>query len=582
MRSSKYRFKEYTFSQLKDSVSIPQFQRSLVWKKEQKEKFIDSALDGNPFGVLLLHDDIISKKLIIIDGLQRFTTLRSFYEDPFQYRSITCDDHPELKKVVEIILVEYTDSTTEHVNKQIDEIILEVIKNNKDQLHRNSIFEDNVLKNIEKIYPLLENTQSGYQIYRHLVAFWTKFKDEISIEYLNVPAIIFDGDTSELPEIFQKLNTGGTKLTKYEVFSSSWNSILLHNVSAKIAKEVERKYQALIDKTELSIENYVEGEIEAKRSVTLYEYAYAIGKIITKNSDQLMGKTSVKYDNTESIGFSALTTFLGLHLKDVKDLNIYINEKTKSSNLSKFTSTIETCFSEVEKILSPFIMNCTKYIESQVLSIVYTWFRIHYTLDIHTLEVTDNSVIKDYENRFVQHMPYRFLFDILRNYWAGSGDGKLFDVVTSDLENNRYLTPVNRDMMELQLMDWVANQSKKPSKTISADTKLVMSFILSSYQDNFYKQESIATYVIPKDYIPKSNNNVPMGHIGNVFFLDKEYSEYKNSFLFNTKVPIKHYYFYPQLNELPLDLKNITYEEYISFIERRAKTLIIDLIEQMY
>lgn len=582
MRSSKYRFKEYTFSQLKDTVSIPQFQRSLVWKREQKEKFIDSALEGNPFGVLLLHDDIKSKKLIIIDGLQRFTTLRSFYEDPFQYRSISCEDHEELQKVVEIISTEYSDSSKEHLYNQLDEIILIAVKENKDQLHRNSVFEDSVLKSIEKIYPLLANTQESYQIYRLLVSFWTKFKDEISIEYLNVPSIIFDGDTSELPEIFLKLNTGGTKLTKYEVFSSSWNSILLQNVNLKIAKEVEKKYQALIEKTELSIENYVEGEIETKRAVTLYEYAYAIGKIITKNSDQLMGKTSVKYDNTESIGFSALATFLGLHLKDVKELNKYINEKTKSSNLSRFTSTIESCFTDVEKILSPYIMNFTKYIESQVLSIVYTWFKIHYTIDVNTLEIKDNLETKEYQNKFNKFMPYRFLFDILRNYWAGSGDGKLYEVITSDLDNNRYILPVNNEMMELQLFDWVETQLNKPSKTISSDTKLVMSFILSSYQNSEYSQNFIPTYIVPKDNIPKSNNNVPVGHIGNVYFLLKEYTDYKNSYLFNTKVPIENFYFYPKANEIAKDLKNIEYDEYIRFIEVRAKNLVKELISNMY
>ena len=89
----------------------------------------------------------------------------------------------------------------------------------------------------------MKNTQEAHLIYKNISRFWTHYKDEISIAYLNIPAIIFDGETSELPEIFQMLNTGGTKLTKYEVFSSSWSNVLLSNVSSKIAKEVEKKYK---------------------------------------------------------------------------------------------------------------------------------------------------------------------------------------------------------------------------------------------------------------------------------------------------------------------------------------------------
>ena len=37
-----------------------------------------------------------------------------------------------------------------------------------------------------------------------------------------------------------------------------------------------------MEDTDLIIENYIEGEIENSKIVSLYEYAYGIGKIITK------------------------------------------------------------------------------------------------------------------------------------------------------------------------------------------------------------------------------------------------------------------------------------------------------------
>lgn len=55
---TKYRFKDYTFGQLKNDIIMPDFQRSLVWSKEQKKEFIQNAIEGNPFGILLLYDDL--------------------------------------------------------------------------------------------------------------------------------------------------------------------------------------------------------------------------------------------------------------------------------------------------------------------------------------------------------------------------------------------------------------------------------------------------------------------------------------------------------------------------------------------
>lgn len=581
MRNSKYRFKEYTFSQLKDSVALPQFQRSLVWKKEQKEKFIDSALSGNPFGVLLLHDDIVSKKLIIIDGLQRYSTLKSFYDDPFKYRTIKSNEHEDLIKVVQRINSVYDSSSEEFLFEQLDDLIAKTIKNIKFELERDTLFEDKLLNSITDIYPGLKNTQEAHLIYKNISRFWTHYKDEISIAYLNIPAIIFDGETSELPEIFQMLNTGGTKLTKYEVFSSSWSHVLLSNVSSKIAKEVEKKYKKLMEDTDLIIENYVEGEIENSKKVSLYEYAYGVGKIITKNSDKLMGSKTVKYDTTESIGFSALITFLGIHLKDLETLKVYINDKTKSNNLTKFTSIIESCFTDVENILVPYISDFTKYIESQVLSIVYTWFKIHYNVNIHTLEVTEKEHFIQNEELFKKNMPYRFLMDILRNFWAGSGDSKLYEVVTSDLEVNRYLTPINKDSLEVQLLDWNESQLQKPSKTISADTKLVMSFVLKPFFESDFQEPLIPQFVVPKDLVPKTNNILPAGHLGNTYFLEKGLRDFKSVYLFDKKINIQDYYFYPEKHEIAENILDIQYEEYMSFIHERSKKLIKHLLDNI-
>lgn len=57
----------------------PQFQRNFVWSHKQASKFIESILLGLPIPGVFLYRDEDDQKLLIIDGLQRLTTLHSFY-----------------------------------------------------------------------------------------------------------------------------------------------------------------------------------------------------------------------------------------------------------------------------------------------------------------------------------------------------------------------------------------------------------------------------------------------------------------------------------------------------------------------
>ena len=58
----------------------PDFQRKLVWKKSQKSRFIESILLNYPTPPIYLNETKDSK-WIVIDGLQRSTTLQSFFQN---------------------------------------------------------------------------------------------------------------------------------------------------------------------------------------------------------------------------------------------------------------------------------------------------------------------------------------------------------------------------------------------------------------------------------------------------------------------------------------------------------------------
>jgi hypothetical protein len=61
----------------KKFILDPDFQRNLVWKQEQKSRFIESILLNFPIPPVYLNENI-EGKYIVIDGRQRISTLIEF------------------------------------------------------------------------------------------------------------------------------------------------------------------------------------------------------------------------------------------------------------------------------------------------------------------------------------------------------------------------------------------------------------------------------------------------------------------------------------------------------------------------
>lgn len=64
-------------------VLNPDFQRNVVWKEEQKSKFIESVLMDLPLPPIYLKKDADDVHYIIVDGLQRTSTLKAYLHGDF-------------------------------------------------------------------------------------------------------------------------------------------------------------------------------------------------------------------------------------------------------------------------------------------------------------------------------------------------------------------------------------------------------------------------------------------------------------------------------------------------------------------
>ncbi|GGE86535.1 DUF262 domain-containing protein [Mycetocola zhadangensis] len=115
------------------------FQRGVVWRPAQKQKFIESLLLGFPVpGIFLVEQP--GKKYLVLDGQQRLTTLAAFYGDKFRLDSV--DDK----------FVDKTYSTlADDVQRMLDDTFIQAI----------IIRTPTSVDEYESVYQIFERLNSG-------------------------------------------------------------------------------------------------------------------------------------------------------------------------------------------------------------------------------------------------------------------------------------------------------------------------------------------------------------------------------------------------------------------------------------
>lgn len=150
------------------AIYIPDFQRGYVWTHKQASTFIESLLIGLPIPSIFLAKEQESSRLLVIDGQQRLKTLQYFYDGYF----------PEGDKQRKFELK---------------------LKDNTSGTEVASGFEGKTYESLSE-------------------------DEKIKLDDCIIPAIIVkqeqpSDDNSSIYLIFQRLNTGGTRLEPQEIRS---------------------------------------------------------------------------------------------------------------------------------------------------------------------------------------------------------------------------------------------------------------------------------------------------------------------------------------------------------------------------
>lgn len=152
----------------------PHFQRDKVWNAAEQTRFIDSLMKGLPIPSMCLSFDVKKDCWIVIDGLQRISTIIRFLDDNEDWRLSKLDD----------------------IDKKISGVKVSALKETSSTLR--------------KLYNRVENISIPTTVLR------------CDMEKKHHSEYIFT--------IFHRLNTGGTKLNNQEIrnciFSGDFNALL--------------------------------------------------------------------------------------------------------------------------------------------------------------------------------------------------------------------------------------------------------------------------------------------------------------------------------------------------------------------
>ena len=448
-------------------VTIPEFQRRLVWNRKKREMLIDSIKKGYPFGSLLMYreaDDVDEMEHYkLIDGLQRTQALRYYASQPNS--SFTNTD--------------LSDELIELVTQELDRVSEMDISSQQTQIRRAMLrwiwdsqgFSEadgwgiaglvNML--ISEILELEADTYEFYTANRELLSddrpfkvwvtdFLNGIQNESDIGKAEVPIIIFTGSSRELSTVFELLNTQGAKLTRYEVFAAQWLEYRRPIENKEIIAAIWKKYEEL-EKLGLTLDvaqKAPDEQSRLEREYTLFEYLFGLGQYLSHKYPHLF--KAVQVDKPSPVGFNLMAACLGLHTASemeklpeaIHGLNLATLEAYLLESVGFVNNTMRPALS-----LHPYEQTKISYYhaELQIISMIAAAFQARYNEN-------DLSASKDWEDKrgeLRKHIPMYYLYDILRDNWAGSGRSRLYDMVG----NERYLRPpLTREEWSQTLSMW--------------------------------------------------------------------------------------------------------------------------------
>lgn len=441
----------------REELVIPSFQRSLVWDDEEKKELSDTIRKQRPFGCIYLYkyQDIDQNKVKIdkfqlIDGLQRLSTISEYMESMNKFFKIEEEKLASLvSKMNSFIKPENLIRDNNLVRSEIKEWV------NKNYRNYEQIRDINGYGLAFWLAEKFNVEKSDLFQYNSVVAsaindVFIEFKKQCeSFMNLEIPTIVINEEgvpQHELPDIFNKINSTGKALTKYEKFAASWATLietgggLVLNPTNQYIKEIitaiKKRNETRSSKIKI---------LEAKSGkIGHFDVVFGLGQVLSNNPDfRDLFVSGIGETEINSAAFSLLAATLGVNNKNIVKIPERLN---KIPDLSLFLTKLLEVTKEVNHLLLNNIhrmklnsktgkKDVTQFL---IVSIIAVVFHMKYgTLvkdsdNVRSYEFNFETENKDWpekKKKLIRNLYKRYAMDIFSNLWGHSGHKRVNEIV---------------------------------------------------------------------------------------------------------------------------------------------------------
>lgn len=536
-------------------ITVPKYQRGSKWTDSQRLSLIDSIKKGFPFGSILLDKKTASNGTVtydLIDGLQRCTTIIKFLNNPGTYFKEDDISDSFVDQIYDLMDETDQGSDMNETKEMIKVAISQYVQKNLPTMEDvKSIQYYNVSSMLKKDWPSLsshidELNEIVFNIFKDFKQTCTDLTDA------EIPAIIYDGDQRLLPEVFERINSKGTTLSKYDIYSASWgtDSFDITDLDfSDLYDYIVNRYQNMND-SEIHVADFDAIEYKNNKQITTFDLCYAFGKRLKHSYPNLFGKN--KDISVDSIGFNLINSALGKPTTDLAMLNS--NLKTLSNSIQQFLRDIlDSCkiVDDYLKVITNLKGNSTKdlailHSENQIISIIVSVFFAKYATVVKDkndriinveIQNSENSAWTTKKAKFKQNVPIIYVQDSLTSTWSGTGDKKLYNIICDSAYYLRSIEQTDFDNIYNSWFDRTCLERNEESKIMSPNStdKIILNIYTSqtvtagdAHSADNWDIEHICPKKQMKDRIAEYNKaassddehlKLPISSIGNVCYL---------------------------------------------------------------
>ncbi len=558
----------------------------------------------------------------LIDGLQRCTTIYEFINNPanfFNEDDIAEEILLDLEKLINVV------SNRDTLKSKIIEIIISWIK--EEHKTMSDVIRMQFYGCASKLSKEFTTLCGKEEIVVNIIKpMFDKYIDICNqMSNAKIPAIVINGSDEILPVVFERINSKGSQLTKWQIYAATWsNDKIRISKSLKTIIEYNKdRYEEMVLEDNINLQEFNSVELERKAELSIFELIFGFGKMISEQFPKLFN-VSKKVTDINSIGFNLVNACLALKNNEIKNLNKNLLEIVgDSEEINEFLLEIIECIKVVDKILAittKFKSNIREdtvplHTEMQICSMIASVFiNKHMELKIDEKDLIKyrklnlngvNENWKKFKENFSENALKVYLIDALQGNWKGSGDKKLNSIL---LNPAYYTREISKEELKSVLNLWyeqIKNERNEYKKIITpkeAD-KVLLNIIYSNnfkaidqIDDSKYDIEHIATKGMMKKQLERFDGKLrlPISSIGNLCLLPEEYNRAKGEktiYQYNDEKievdEIEKKYSFTSVEDLKwIENMNLSQEElmckYNDYIDTRFEKIKQKLFEVLY